>query len=122
MARTGGSSDGWGVIIAVGLFIWFVTTFFWWIVAAAGAVAVYAIVRAVMRSRAEHRAAWADYHALLAARADQQHAWVQRGDDRGIFGPEGADVMRSVFPEGLLGVSREILGDRDARGRGVADR
>ena len=122
MARSDSSSDGWGVIIAVGFFIWFVTTFFWWIVAAAGAVVMYFIVRAAVRSSAADRAAWAEYYALLAARADQQHEWVQRGDDRGIFGAEGADVMRSVFPDGLLGVSREVLGDGDTRRRGVADR
>jgi hypothetical protein len=26
----------------------------------------------------------------LAARADQQHNWVMQGDDRGIYGPQGA--------------------------------
>ena len=25
-------------------------------------------------------------HAAMAARADQQHAWVMAGDDRGVYG------------------------------------
>ena len=25
-------------------------------------------------------------HAAIAARADQQHAWVLAGDDRGVYG------------------------------------
>lgn len=112
MARSD-DSGAWGVIFALGLVIWFVVTFFWWIVAAAGLAGGFLIGRAIHRSNVARRAAWADYYALLAARADEQHQWVLRGDDRGIFGPEGSKVMRTVFPEGLLGVNREVLGDRD---------
>jgi hypothetical protein len=32
----------------------------------------------------------------IAAREDQQHAWVLRGDDRGVHGPAGAELMRSI--------------------------
>jgi hypothetical protein len=34
--------------------------------------------------------------AELAARADQQHAWVMEGDDRGIYGPQGAELMHFI--------------------------
>ncbi len=31
-------------------------------------------------------------------RADQQHNWVLQGDDRGIYGPEGAELMHYLYP------------------------
>ena len=31
-------------------------------------------------------------------RADQQHRWAARGDDRGVYGTEGAELMREVIP------------------------
>ena len=31
-------------------------------------------------------------------RADLQHKWVLRGDDRGIYGVEGAELMRYLYP------------------------
>lgn len=34
--------------------------------------------------------------AAIAARADQQHSWVMRGDDRGIYGPHGAQLMHFI--------------------------
>ena len=37
---------------------------------------------------------------LLAARADQQHNWVLQGDDRGIYGTEGAKLMHYLYPNG----------------------
>src|ERR1700758_5218612 len=33
----------------------------------------------------------------LAARADQQHAWVMAGDERGVYGPAAAQLMRQVL-------------------------
>ncbi len=33
----------------------------------------------------------------LRARADQQHRWVSEGDLRGIYGEEGADLMRAFI-------------------------
>jgi hypothetical protein len=32
----------------------------------------------------------------MAARADQQHAWVLQGDERGVYGPAGAELMRDI--------------------------
>ncbi|MGZ4512344.1 MAG: hypothetical protein ACXVX4_13600 [Mycobacterium sp.] len=38
----------------------------------------------------------------IAARADQQVRWAQRGDARGVYGVEGAELMRRVDPEPQL--------------------
>lgn len=35
-------------------------------------------------------------NAAIAARADQQHGWVMQGDDRGIYGPQGARLMHFI--------------------------
>jgi hypothetical protein len=68
------------------LFVGFVVTY-WWLILAALAVVVAAGVgwwccmqgdAADERRRREH--------AGLIARADQQHAWVFAGDDRGVYG------------------------------------
>jgi hypothetical protein len=33
---------------------------------------------------------------MISAIADQQHAWVLAGDERGIYGPAGVELMRSI--------------------------
>jgi hypothetical protein len=38
----------------------------------------------------------------LAARADQQHNWVMQGDDRGTYGPQGADLMHYIEQPGAV--------------------
>jgi hypothetical protein len=48
------------------------------------------------RKRADLRAA---HRAAVRMRADQQHSWVLQGDDRGIYGPEGAELMHYLYPE-----------------------
>lgn len=50
------------------------------------------IRRALAQRRQEHDDG-------LLSRADQQNAWAARGDLRGVYGPEGADVMRTLAPE-----------------------
>jgi hypothetical protein len=40
----------------------------------------------------------ARYREGLAFRADQQHNWVLWGDDRGIYGVEGAELMHYIYP------------------------
>lgn len=96
MARRRESSEGGGLFIVICLIIWFVVTFFWWIVAAVGLVAAVYIGRALLRARDARRAVARAYCDALAARADQQHQWVLRGDDRGIYGTEGAKLMREI--------------------------
>jgi hypothetical protein len=34
--------------------------------------------------------------AEIAARADQELRWVLAGDERGIYGPDGAALMRDI--------------------------
>ena len=36
--------------------------------------------------------------AEMLARADEQHRWASRGDSRGVYGTEGAELMRTVSP------------------------
>jgi hypothetical protein len=74
-----------GALFVVGLII----RYFWWIVAV---VAVVAAVKWVPRVWARHQAAveaWQAEPRAVAARADQQHAWVMAGEDRGVYGEVG---------------------------------
>ena len=97
MARSSSSSDGGGAAVFVlFLAIWFVVKFIWWIVAGLALVAGFYLVRAILRAEQARRAAFTAYCAEIAARADQQHEWVLSGDDRGIYGPTGAALMREI--------------------------
>lgn len=96
MARSNDSSDGKGLFMALVLVVWFVVTFFWWIVGAIGLVAAFYLGRAFFQARDARRAEARAYCAALVARGDQQHRWVLRGDERGIYGPEGAALMRVI--------------------------
>jgi len=95
------SGGGFAGLLGLALIIWIVgiiIKFIWWIVGAAALVGLFFLVRAIARDsrrRADLEAArrWA-----IAARADQQHNWVLRGDDRGIYGPEGAELMHYLYP------------------------
>ncbi len=90
------SSDGSGAMFAVALVLYLIATFIWWIIAAAAAVALFYAVRAVVRENRRRRAIYARRCAEIAARADEQYNWVLQGDDRGIYGPEGAALMRAI--------------------------
>lgn len=94
--RKGSSEGGGGLFIALVLVIWFVTTFFWWIVAGLAAVVAFYVGRAILRWHRQQQALHAAFCAAVAARADQQHNWVLQGDERGIYGPEGAKLMRYI--------------------------
>lgn len=97
MARGSSSSEGGGAAVFVlFLAIWFVVKFIWWIVGALALTAGFYLVRAILRAEQARRAAFAAYCAEIAARADEQHEWVLRGDDRGTYGPMGAALMRQI--------------------------
>jgi hypothetical protein len=81
-----------GVLFIVGLIIKFI----WWIIGAAALVGLFCLVRAMVRANARQRAILTQHMSDLAARADQQHNWVMQGDDRGIYGPHGADLMHYI--------------------------
>ena len=38
----------------------------------------------------------------IRERADEQHRWASRGDARGVYGAEGAELMREVLPAPVL--------------------
>jgi hypothetical protein len=90
--RTDVARRGRGLLLLIG----FVGAYFWWIIAAA-AVAGFAWL-AVRRYRAARAQAAerAARDAELAARADQQHQGVLQGDERGVYGPHGAQLMNYV--------------------------
>ncbi|MFM8598880.1 MAG: hypothetical protein ACKOB8_07725 [Mycobacterium sp.] len=90
------SGGGAGAFVAIMVLLWVVVTFFWWLVAAACLVALIYGVRAIVRIDRRNRERYAAYCAAVCARADQQHRWVLRGDERGIYGPEGARLMRAI--------------------------
>lgn len=66
-------------IVVTVVFLAWVYGWLWWLLAAASVAA------AVHRFRQWEHARAAD-HAAIAARADQQHAWVLAGDPRGTYG------------------------------------
>jgi hypothetical protein len=78
------------------LLVAWVMHFLGWIIGIAGlAAAVWLGVRvyraSVAAAEAERRR-----QAEIRARADQQHNWVMQGDDRGVYGPAGAQLMRDI--------------------------
>ena len=80
------------------MIVWVIVKLFWWIVGAAALVGLFFLARVIVRSHARRAAEYARHRAELAARADQQHNWVLRGDDRGIYGIEGARIMHYLYP------------------------
>ena len=83
-----------GLLLLIGIIIKFI----WWILGAVALVVAFFIGRAIVRRYDERCAAEARYRDALVARADQQHNWVMRGDDRGIYGTEGAKLMHHLYP------------------------
>lgn len=94
--RNKSSEQGSGALFVVLFVLYLVVKFIWWIIAAATAVALFYLVRAIVRDSRLRREIHAQRCAQIAARADQQHNWALRGDDRGIYGPEGAELMRVI--------------------------
>lgn len=54
----------------------------WWLVAGAAVIGAVVVGARWYEQRRKHLA-------TIAARADQQHAWVLAGDPRGTYGPGG---------------------------------
>lgn len=100
MSKSNASSGGgFAGLLGLALIIWVIIKLIWLIAGAAALVGLFFLVRAIMRDgrrRAELRAA---DRAAVRFRADQQHRWVLRGDDRGIYGVEGAELMHYLYPE-----------------------
>jgi ABC-type Fe3+-siderophore transport system permease subunit len=82
--RRGGG--GLGAAFVLLIFVGAVAKFWVYIVAALGALVLFGLLlwlafRAARRVDSEQQA-----QAALVARANEQHAWVLAGDDRGTFG------------------------------------
>lgn len=74
-------------------------TVVWGLLAVAVCIGLFLALRvrgSTTRSRAELSPSAS---AELAHRADQQDRWAQRGDARGIYGVDGAELMSRVAPE-----------------------
>jgi hypothetical protein len=83
-----------GLLLVIGIII----KFFWLILGAAALVGLFFLARALVRESRKRADAYARHCAAIAARADQQHNWVLQGDDRGIYGPQGAELMHYIYP------------------------
>ena len=99
MASKRESRSGSGAAVFVSfLLIVVIVKFIWWILGAAALVGVFFVGRAVVRARRKRAEEYSRYCGAIAARADQQHNWVLQGDDRGIYGPQGAELMHYLYP------------------------
>jgi ABC-type Fe3+-siderophore transport system permease subunit len=88
------SGGGLGAAFVLLIFIGFIAKFWAWILAVLGGLLVFGLllwltfyVERRVDERYEKRAA-------IVARADQQHAWILAGDNRGIYG----DYAPAVYP------------------------
>jgi hypothetical protein len=81
-----------GVLLVVG----FIGAYFWWIIAAAAVAGLAWLAVRWYRGARALAADLAAHNAELAARADQHHAWVLQGDERGVYGPHGAQLMHYI--------------------------
>ncbi len=92
------SGGGFGALLGVILIIGVIVKFIWWVVGAAALVGLFFLGWAIVRWYGKRSAEYARYREELAARADQQHNWVLQGDDRGIYGVDGAKLMHYLYP------------------------
>jgi hypothetical protein len=80
------SGGGFGAAFVLLIFIGAIVKFWAWIAAVLGALLVFGLLLWLtfyVERRVDERYA---RRAALIARADQQHAWVLAGDDRGTYG------------------------------------
>jgi hypothetical protein len=70
--------------------------FIWWIVAAVAIVVAFKVGRRVWLAQLAADEDERQRQAELRARADQHLKWWLVGDPRGLYGPEGAELMRVV--------------------------
>jgi hypothetical protein len=92
------SGGGFAALLGLALIIWVIVKLIWWILGAAVLVGLYFVARAIVRESRRRADLAAAHRDALAARADQQHQWVLQGDDRGIYGTQGAELMRYIYP------------------------
>jgi hypothetical protein len=93
--RSTTASPFWG-LLGILIIVAIIIKFIWWILGAVALIGLFYIVRAIVRDNRERGDARARQYAEIAARADQQHQWVMRGDERGIYGSEGGKLMHDI--------------------------
>ena len=108
MSSRGSSSGGFVTAFFVLVVIGMIIKYIWWILGGLAIGAAVFIVRALIQAHLEAVAERNRYHAEIAVRADRQHQWVLDGDARGIYGPEGAEVMRYIERDDWDGLPRHI--------------
>jgi len=91
-----------GQFIGVLLLIGFVGAYFWWIVALVAAVALIWGAQLAFREIRAEEVAEARRQAAVARRADQQHAWVLAGDERGVYGAHPPVLNYGFFSSNAL--------------------
>jgi hypothetical protein len=74
----------------------------WWLAALVGFVVVSIGGRRLSVRVRERRELATDADAELTRRADQQNRWATHGDSRGIYGPQGAELMKTISSEPRL--------------------
>ena len=91
--RRGGG--GFGAAFVLLIFVGAIVKFWVWIAAAFGAAVLFGLLLWLAFYAARRVDARENARMAIVARADQQHAWVLAGDDRGIYGaypPNGFSV------------------------------
>jgi hypothetical protein len=78
----GGLSAAFVLLIVVGA----IAEFIWWVAAAIAAMLLFGLLAWLAFYAARRVDARESGRLAVAARADEQHAWVLAGDDRGIYG------------------------------------
>jgi hypothetical protein len=61
----------------------------------------YPVFGAIVRENRKRCDALARQRAEISARADQQHNSVMQGNDRGIYGPQGAELIHCIYLAGV---------------------
>ncbi|MGD9620068.1 MAG: hypothetical protein AB7G47_07240 [Mycolicibacterium sp.] len=103
MTRRHSNSGGFLAVVGWLLILGVIVEYFWWFVGAlAGGAALIGLFfggRALLREVARRRELAEEREFALRRQADRQHRWLLSGDSRGLYGAEGASVMRAVIPE-----------------------
>ena len=71
----------------------------WWLAAVIALVGIFLGGRALLPVLRERRATAIARAEELTYRANQQNRWARRGDSRGVYGPAGAEIMRTIQPK-----------------------
>jgi bacteriorhodopsin len=84
-------------LMGIALVLGFIVKFIWWILGAAALIVLFILVLDVVDDTRARREALARHYAKIAERADVQHRWILKGDERGTYGRyPPADLRRAA--------------------------